>query len=60
MTTPRTETPPRPAVRLARPSPTWLLAAVLLAVVPGFSGSASLQSPVPPTRPHLAVPYQFG
>src|SRR5580765_155434 len=59
MTTPRSEDPQRPPLFLAPPTPTWLLAAVLLAVAPGFSGLASLQSTVPPTRSHHPdVPYQ--
>src|SRR4029077_19014136 len=59
MTTPRTQNPPRQPLLLVRPTSTWRLAAVLLAVAPGFSGLASLQSTVPPTRSHHPdVPYQ--
>src|SRR4029077_9274304 len=59
MTTPRAEDPRRQPLLLARPTPTRLLAAVLLAVAPGLSGLASQRAAVPPTRSHHPdVPYQ--
>ena len=59
MTTPRAEDPRPQSLLLARPTPTRLLAAVLLAATTGLSGVASLQPAVPPTRSHHPdVPYQ--
>ena len=59
MTTPRDEDPRRQPRVFARPTPTRLLVAVLVAVAPVLSGVASLQTAVPPTRSHHPdVPYQ--